>query len=260
MIPMKAAMQVDLNCDVGEGAGHDAELMPLVSSANIACGGHAGDDDTMRATVALARRHGVAIGAHPGHPDRAHGGRRPQPISPAAAADLVLGQIERLAAVAGGGLHHVKLHGALYHQAEEDAALAAAIAAALGRAHPRLVVYALAGGRFAAAARACGLAVADEAFLDRAYVDSATLVPRDQPGALVTDPTAAAARAVELVRAGRVRSAGGRDLVIRAATLCLHGDGPNPLALAHAVRQSLAASGIEVTAAVGHRTDDPPRA
>jgi UPF0271 protein len=248
---MKAAMQVDLNIDVGEGAGHDAALMSLVSSANIACGGHAGDDDTMRTTVALARRHGVAIGAHPGHRDRVHAGRRPLPISPAAAADLVLGQIERLAAVAGGGLHHVKLHGALYHQAEEDAALATAVAAALGRAHPRLAVYALAGGRFAAAARACGLAVADEAFLDRQYADTGALVPRDKPGALVTEPAAAAARAVELVRTGRVRAAGGRDLAIRADTLCIHGDGPSPLALAHAVRQSLAAAGIEVVAAVG---------
>lgn len=251
-------MQIDLNCDVGEAAGHDAELMPLVSSANIACGGHAGDDETMRATIALARRHGVAIGAHPGHADRARAGRHPLPIGPAAAADLVLGQIARLAAVAGGGLHHVKLHGALYHQAETDAALAAAIAAALGRAHPRLVVYAPAGGRFAAAARGCGLAVADEAFLDRAYADAHTLVPRDQTGALVTDPAAAAARAVALVRTGRVRSADGRDLVIRAATLCLHGDGPDPVALAHAVRQSLAASGIEVTAAVGRRAADSP--
>lgn len=253
-------MQIDLNCDVGEGAGHDAALMPFVSSANIACGGHAGDDDTMRATVALARRHGVAIGAHPGHPDRLHAGRRPLPISPAAAADLVLEQIARLAAVAGGELHHVKLHGALYHQAESDAALATAVAAALGRAHPRLVVYALAGGRFAAAAWACGLAVADEAFVDRAYADAHALVPRDHPGALVTDPAAAATRAVELVRSGRVRCADGRDLVIRADTLCLHGDGANAVALAHAVRESLDAACIEVAAAVGHRTDDPPRA
>ena len=244
-------MRIDLNCDVGEGAGHDEALMPWISSANIACGGHAGDDDTMRATIALARRHGVAIGAHPGHDDRARAGRRAIAIGPAAAADLVLAQVGRLAALAGETLHHVKLHGALYHQAEADAALAAAIVAALGREHPRLVVYALAGGRFAAAARAHGLAVADEAFLDRAYTDSGALVPRGDPGALLHDPEAGAARAVEIASGGRVRSASGRDLAIRAATLCIHGDGRDPLGIARAVRLALDAAGIRVTAAAG---------
>ena len=241
-------MRIDLNCDVGEGAGHDPALMTLVSSANIACGGHAGDDDTMRAAVALARRHGVAIGAHPGHQDRAHLGRRVMAISPAAAADLVLAQIGRLTAVAGEALHHVKLHGALYHQAEADAALAGALVAAIAAAQPRLVIYALAGGRFAAAARAGGLAVAEEAFLDRAYADSGALVSRGEPGALLADPAAAAARAVELVRDGRVRSAAGRDLTIRAATLCIHGDGPDPVGIARAVRRALDAAGIVVAA------------
>lgn len=248
---MTAPPRIDLNCDVGEGCGHDAGIMPFVSSANVACGGHAGDDETMRATIRLARRHGVAIGAHPGHPDRAHGGRRPLPIGPAAAADLVLDQIARLAALAAGDLHHVKLHGALYHQAEEDVALADAIAAALARARPRLVVYGLAGGRLAAAARARGLAVADEAFLDRAYADGGGLVPRGAPGALLTDPALAAARAVALACTGQVRTIGGRDLAIRAATLCLHGDGADPVGTARAVREALAAAGVRIVAATG---------
>lgn len=238
--------RVDLNADVGEGAGHDAALVPLVSSVNIACGAHAGDTATMRETVALARRHGVAIGAHPGHADPAHRGRRPLPVGPDEAADLVAGQIAALEAVTGGPLAHVKLHGALYHQVADDAALAEAVAARLARSWPRLAVVAPAASTLASVARAHGLVVAEEAFIDRAYADDGRLLARSEPGAVLADPAAAAAQAVRLARAGRVRTVGGRDLAVRADTLCVHGDGPDPVGCLRAVRTALAAAGIDV--------------
>lgn len=237
---------IDINADVGEGAGHDAAIVPLVSAVNIACGAHAGDAATMRETVALALRHGVAVGAHPGHADPAHGGRRPLPVAPAEAADLVAGQIAALEALAGEALVHVKLHGALYHQVADDRALAEAVAARLARSWPRLVVVAPAGSTLAAVARAHGLAVAEEAFIDRAYADDGRLVARSQPGAMLDDPAAAARQAVRLARDGRVRTLGGRDLAVWADTLCVHGDGPDPVGCLRAVRAALAAAGIDV--------------
>jgi KipI family sensor histidine kinase inhibitor len=237
---------VDVNADVGEGAGHDAAILPLVSAVNIACGAHAGDAATMRETVALARRHGVAIGAHPGHADPAHRGRRALPVGPDEVADLVAGQIAALEAIAGGPLAHVKLHGALYHQVADDAALAAAVAARLARSWPRLVVVAPVASTLASVARAHGLVVAEEAFIDRAYADDGRLLARSQPGAVLADPAAAATQAVRLARAGRVRTVGGRELAVRADTLCVHGDGPDPVGCLRAVRAALAAAGIDV--------------
>jgi len=237
---------IDINADVGEGAGHDAGIIPLVSSVNIACGAHAGDAATMHETVALALRHGVAIGAHPGHADPAHMGRRPLPVAPAEAAELVARQIAALEAIAGAALAHVKLHGALYHQVGDDAALAEAVAARLARSWPRLVVVAPANSVLATVVRAHGLSVAEEAFIDRAYGDDGRLVARSQPGAMLDDPAAAARQAVRLARAGRVRTVGGRDLAVRADTLCVHGDGPDPVGCLRAVRVALAAAGIDV--------------
>jgi UPF0271 protein len=244
-------MTIDLNCDLGEGMPHDAELMALISSANIACGGHAGNRETMATAVTLARRHGVAIGAHPGHADREHFGRIEHPLSPAAAAALVLSQIAALASLAGSDLHHVKLHGALYHQAGRDAALAAAIATALATHHRGLVVYALAGSVLAREARAAGLAVAEEAFIDRAYLADGSLAPRTRPGAVVTDPAGAAAQARRLVHEGRVVTLDGADLALRPDTLCIHGDGAAPVAIARAVCEEIAHGRIEIRAAAG---------
>lgn len=239
---------IDLNCDLGEGGGHDAELMPLITSANIACGGHAGDRDTMRACVELARRHGVAIGGHPGHPDRAHLGRLAVPITPAAAARLVVEQLAALAAVAGSDLVHVKLHGGLYHQVAADAGLAAAVVAALATEWPRLVVFAPAGSLLVSAARAGGLAVAAEAFADRRYGDDGLLVPRSHAAALYGDPQEAAVQAVLIARHHHIRTIGGRQLDLRADTLCLHGDGPDPVGSAQAIRRALAAAGVGLRA------------
>jgi UPF0271 protein len=236
---------IDLNCDLGEGAGLDELLMPLVTSANIACGAHAGDEDTMRTTVELARRHGVAIGAHPGHRDPLRVGRVALPLTPAAAARLVSDQVAVLARLAGPDLVHVKLHGGLYHQVAHDATLAEAVAAAIAADWPRLFLFAPAGSPLVAVARSLGLAVAEEGFVDRAYGDDGRLVPRSSAGGgLIADPHAAAAQAVLIARDGRVRAASGRLIPLRADTLCIHGDGPEPLATARAVRGSLEAAGL----------------
>lgn len=238
---------VDLNADVGEGAADEA-LVPLVSSANVCAGVHAGGEALMAATVRLAVRHGVAVGAHPGHADREHLGRRCLPITPPEAAALVDAQIEAVAAIAAGDLHHVKLHGGLYHQVGGDPALAEAVAGMLAERWPRLVVYAAAGSVLTDVARGHGLAVACEAFIDRGYRADGTLVPRGEGGATIDDPVAAAARAVRIVSDGVVRTADGSDIPIVADTLCIHGDGPRAVALAAAVRAALAAAGLAIRA------------
>jgi 5-oxoprolinase (ATP-hydrolysing) subunit A len=249
---------IDLNGDLGEGAAHDAALIPLVTSANIACGGHAGDDATMAATVALARQHGVAIGAHPGHADREHFGRREVVVTPDAAVALVVEQVERLATVAGEPPRHVKLHGGLYHQVARDGELAGAVVEAVARRWPGMIVFAPAGSRLVVVARTRGLAVAEEAFIDRAYGADGTLVLRSRPGAVVGDPHVVAERAVRLVREGIAETIDGGLIRVRADTLCIHGDGPDPVGLARAVRSALVAAGIRV-AACARGVDNPPR-
>ena len=244
---------IDLNCDLGEGAAHDAAVMPLVTSANIACGGHAGDEATMAATVALARRHGVAIGAHPGHADREHFGRRELPITPDEAAALVIDQAAALEAVAGEPPRHLKLHGGLYHQAGRDEALGEAIVRAIVARWPRLMLVAFAGSPLVAVARRHGLTVAEEAFLDRRYAADGSLLPRSQPGAMIDDPNEAAARAVRLVCEGVVEVIDGTLLPINADTLCIHGDGVRTLVIAAAVRDAFKRAGIQV-APVGQRS------
>ena len=239
---------IDLNCDLGEGGQYDADLMRLVSSANITCGGHAGDADTMAAAVALARQHGVAIGAHPGHADRAHFGRRELPITPHEAAALVTDQVAALEAVAGAPPRHIKLHGGLYHQAGRDAALGEAIVRVIVARWPRAVLIAFADSPLVAVARSRGLTVAEEAFIDRGYAADGALVPRSQPGAEITDPGVAAARAVRLVREGVIEAIDGTPLPIAADTLCLHGDGVTVVEAANAVREALLAEGIAITA------------
>ncbi|MDA0253794.1 MAG: LamB/YcsF family protein [Planctomycetota bacterium] len=244
-------LSVDLNCDLGEGSAYDPALMPLATSVNIACGGHAGDAATMAAAAGLAREHGVAIGAHPGHPDREHFGRRELAMTPREAARLVVDQIQRLASVIGEPPRHVKLHGGLYHQVGRDDQLAEAVVDAVTGRWPEMMLFALAGSRLAAVARSRGAAVAAEAFVDRAYAADGRLLPRSQPGAVLGDAAAAADRVVRLVREGVVEAADGTLLAIRAQTLCIHGDGPDPVALARAVREALAAAGIAVQAAGG---------
>jgi len=243
--------RVDLNCDLGEGAGHDAELMPLVTSANVACGAHAGDERTMRATVDLARRHGVAVGAHPGFADPEHFGRRELPVMPDEVHALVLAQVralQRTAVDAGGRVVHVKPHGALYNLAARNTLIADAVAQAVYEADPRLVLFALAGSALARAGRTGGLDVAEEAFVDRTYQADGSLTPRHQPEALITDAAAAVAQALALVQRGRVRATDGTEVAVTADTLCLHGDGPQAVAFAQQLRAALAAAGVELRA------------
>ena len=246
-----AGATIDLNCDMGEGAGEDERLMPLVTSANVACGGHAGDEASMRATVRLARRHGVAVGAHPSYPDRAGFGRERLARSPAEVRADVAAQVRALLAVCrdeGVPLVHVKPHGALYNAAAGDAGLARAVAEAVREVDPGLVVVCLAGSAMAGVVRGLGLACAEEAFADRGYTARGTLVPRGQPGALVEDPAAVAARASRLARERSVVAADGTVVPVAADTLCLHGDTPGAPELARAVRERLERDGVAVRA------------
>jgi UPF0271 protein len=245
-MPERPRITIDLNCDLGEGSGHDADLMPLVSSVNIACGGHAGNAESMARAVGLARQHGVAIGAHPGHLDREHFGRQELPITPSALEPLITGQVAALAAVLGEPPHHVKLHGALYHQVGRDPALAQAVVEAVASRWPRAIIVAAAGSSLVDAARQRGQPVAVEAFLDRAYQPDSSLVSRAEPGAVIADPREAGARAVRLAREGVVKATDGSLLELRPDTLCLHGDGADPVGFASAVRAALAAVGIAV--------------
>lgn len=244
---MTPARTIDLNCDLGEGAGHDLQVMPLISSANIASGGHAGNHQTIAATVALAREYGVAIGCHPGHADPTGFGRRPLPITPPAAAELIAEQISRCAAIAGDDLRHVKLHGALYHQVGRDEALAEAVSQLLQTDWPHLTLFAAADSCLAEVAAATGLRVAAEAFADRTYAASGDLVPRSTAGAVIGSPATAAGQAVEIVTRHQVTVISGSSLRIRADTLCVHGDGPSPVDHLRAIRAALADAGIAVS-------------
>jgi UPF0271 protein len=236
------ARSIDLNCDLGEGAGQDAALMLLITSANIACGAHAGDEATMRATLALAQRHGVAIGAHPGFADRANFGRMEIALPPADVRDLVESQIATLQAL--GPVSHVKAHGALYNMAGRDPALADAVAQAVQRRGPELVLFALAGSELIHAGRACGLRVASEVFADRTYQCDGSLTPRSRPDALIHDEEAAVAQVLRMVQEGRVRATDGTDVPIAADTICLHGDGPHAVAFARHLGAELRRAGI----------------
>jgi UPF0271 protein len=243
--------RIDFNCDVGEGCGDDAAILPWVSSANIACGGHAGDADTMRATLRLCRALGIAAGAHPGFDDPVHFGRRPLALPGEAITRLVREQLARLAALAaeeGVRLTHAKPHGALYNQAADDRAIAEAVVAAIVDSDASLALYALSGSQLAHAGEAAGLRVAHEVFAERGYDATGRLLPRGQPGAVLESLGQAVAQARELAGHGRVRSAAGDCLRLRADTLCLHGDRDDAAGFARALRGALEADGIEVVA------------
>lgn len=248
-------MRIDLNGDMGESFGSyrmgaDEALMLLVTSANIACGFHAGDPSVIDRTVALARRHGVAIGAHPGYADLRGFGRRPLQLSPDEVENDVLYQIGALAAFArasGAGLIHVKAHGALYNQAATDPVLSRAIARGIARFDAELIMVGLAGSIFMReAAAAEGLRYAGEAFADRVYNPDGTLQSRRVPGSVITDPERAARQAVAIVRDGYAESSDGTRVSIVAETLCLHGDNPAAVENARSVRGALEKAGVEI--------------
>jgi UPF0271 protein len=261
------AVRIDLNSDVGEipaliDDGTDERLLKQVTSANIACGGHAGDDATMSATVRTALRHGCAVGAHPGYDDRAHFGRRRLDLPGDRVAALVRDQVLRLRAIAGTqgiALVHVKPHGALYNAAVDDAALSEAIARGVSdafapgaSADARPVLVGLAGSPCLEVYRRAGFRTAGEAFADRRYEPDGRLRSRSLAGALLEDPDEAAAQAVAIARDGRVTASDGSSLAVSAETLCLHGDTPGAVRIAAAVRAALAAAGI-VVAPLAHQ-------
>ena len=249
---------LDLNCDMGEGfgawkMGDDDALLDYVSSANIACGYHAGDPATMHRTVERALQKGVAVGAHPSFPDLQGFGRRPMRVSAEEAYDLVLYQVGALAAfvvACGGRLAHVKPHGALYNIAAKEAALAQAIAHAVKDFDPRLVLFGLAGSELIRAGEKVGLTTASEVFADRTYQADGSLTSRAQPDAMVHDPDDALAQVRRMLSEGRVRSQQGSDVMVRADTLCIHGDEPGAVIFAKCIRQALEADGVLVAPVV----------
>jgi len=255
---MTAAIRktIDINSDLGEsfGAwrmGDDAALLAVVSSANIACGFHAGDPDIMRRTVALAVEHGVAIGAHVSLPDLQGFGRREIPVTPPEAYAMTLYQVGALhgfAQAAGTRLHHVKPHGALYNMAARDRRLADAIAQAMRDFDPTLYLFGLANSALVDAGREAGLPVAAEAFADRRYRSDGSLQPRREADAVITESDEAIAQAMAMVREGRVRAVDGDIVELQADTLCVHGDGAHAVAFARQLRASLEAADIGIRA------------
>lgn len=232
---------IDLNADLGEGGTEDEALLGLISSANIACGGHAGDEETMRQSVKWALAAGVAIGAHPGYEDPEHFGRRAMVLPLETITELVVKQVGKLAAIAaeeGAALHHVKPHGALYHQAGRDAAMAEAVVEGISRVSPELILFAQPGNALAVAGEKAGLTIRAEGFVDRRYRDDGTLMPRGEPGAVIKNVADAVAQAMELISQGKME------------TLCVHGDGATATEILRELRQALDAAGVSVRAAV----------
>jgi UPF0271 protein len=245
---------IDLNCDMGEsyGAwtmGQDEALLELATSANIACGYHAGDPATMMRTVKIAVAKGVAVGAHPALPDLQGFGRRTMAISPEEARAMTIYQVGALAAfarAAGGRLAHVKAHGALYNMAAKDRRLADAIASAVHDVDPALILVGLSGSELIKAGRAAGLTCASEVFADRGVEPDGSLTPRGQPGAMIEDEDLAVARVLRMIQEGKVTGRDGVDVAIQADTVCIHGDQPKALAFARRLREALAQAGVEV--------------
>ncbi|MCF3649472.1 LamB/YcsF family protein [Synoicihabitans lomoniglobus] len=235
---------VDLNCDVGEGVGLEPTLLPWVSSANIACGAHAGDTATMAATIKLARELDVQVGAHPGFADREHFGRREISLSESGIEYLVTSQLEALAAQ--GEFSYVKPHGALYNMAARDRAVADAVVRAVRQFDADLWLLGLAGSCLIAAGLAAGLSVAREVFADRGYDEAGRLITRGEPGAMITDEGAAVTQVLAMVSEGRVRSRTGTWVDLQADSVCLHGDQPAAVSFARKLNRALADAGVSI--------------
>jgi 5-oxoprolinase (ATP-hydrolysing) subunit A len=244
-------LSVDINADLGEGAGHDQELFELISSANIATGFHAGDSDTMHAAVSAAKKHGVAVGAHPSFFDRENFGRKELQVSNQEVSDAVayqLGVFQAIASAVGVRPNHVKPHGALYNMAVRDDKLADAIARAIESVDPKLILFAPDNSELARAGEAHGLQIAREIFADRNYLNDGWLVPRTRPNALLRDPKEAAERVLRMLHEGKVRSVEGRDVEVRGETICVHGDTPGAVEFARELRSQLEREGVRISA------------
>jgi len=244
--------QIDLNCDMGESfgpytIGADEEIVPFISSVNIACGFHAGDPATMRKTVQLAQEHSVKIGAHPGFEDVKGFGRRNISISPQEAFDLVVYQIGALSAFVaaeGGTLHHVKPHGALYNMAAINKELAEGIAEAVYKVNPHLLLYGLSGSELIRAGEKIGLRTASEVFADRTYQENGMLTPRVEKNALIKNEEQAIKQVLSMVLEQKVFAANGKIISIKADTICIHGDGEHAVAFAQKIHNALLENGV----------------
>ncbi|PKH20559.1 LamB/YcsF family protein [Enterobacterales bacterium CwR94] len=244
-------MKIDLNADLGEGADSDYALLQLVSSANIACGFHAGDAQTMLQTVRWAKALGVAIGAHPSFPDRDNFGRTRMQLPPEtvyAQTVYQIGALQAIASTEGATVRHVKPHGMLYNQSAEDPVLADVLARAVQACGDQLVLVGLAGSESIAAARRLGMQVCEEVFADRGYQANGALVPRGQPGALIEEAQQAIDQTLSMVKDRRVQAVSGEWVSVNAQTICLHGDGEHALAFARRLRESFAENAILINA------------
>ena len=242
---------IDLNADLGEGCGDDAAMLRIVTSANIACGAHAGDAETMQRTAHYAVQNGVAIGAHVSYPDREHFGRRDMDLTGQALSEEVLRQIRALeqhARTRAGSVRYVKAHGALYNRMAEDPDVAQAVVAAIREFERPLALLTLPGSVAMQCAQQAELTAVAEAFADRAYTDDARLLPRSQAGAVISDPALVTRRAVEIAATGKLWSISGKELHITARTLCVHGDTPGAVTLAMAIREGLEKAGLRIAA------------
>ena len=242
---------IDLNSDLGEGAGHDNEILDLVTSANIACGFHAGDPPSIFATIQAALERGVAIGAHPSFPDRENFGRTEMTMPPAeiyASVAYQVGGLQALARAAGARLSHVKAHGALYNMAARDRALADVIANAVFALDPKLILFAPGESALDYAATELGLQTASEVFADRNYLADGSLVPRSRPDAFVHDPIEAAERIIRILVEGKVRAVDGTDVALSATTVCVHGDNPQAVAFVRKLRERLEMEEVMIAA------------
>jgi 5-oxoprolinase (ATP-hydrolysing) subunit A len=242
-------MTIDLNCDMGEGLGNDALIMPWITSANIACGFHAGDDDTMKRTIELALQHNVAIGAHPSFNDKENFGRTEMNVNETALHDLVTTQVHRLMSIAatyGNRLHHVKPHGAMYNMAAKDELMSHIIAKAIKQVDAGLILYGLSNSHLIKEAKKIGLRTASEVFADRTYTDDGHLTPRSEPNALIEEEERSLEQVLKIVTEKKVISATGKIINIDAGTICIHGDGIHAVAFAKKISEMLKQNNIEI--------------
>ncbi|HLS10476.1 5-oxoprolinase subunit PxpA [Lentibacillus sp.] len=248
-------MNIDINCDMGESfgvynMGRDEEILDYITSANIACGFHAGDQSTMRKTVKMALEKDVGIGAHPGFPDLNGFGRRYIALSPEEIYELVIyqvGALQGFVKAEGGRMQHVKAHGALYNHAAKDKSIAESIAKAVYDLDPELILFGLAGGELVEAGEQVGLPTASEVFADRTYQEDGSLTSRREKDALILDQEVASSQVVQMAKNGKVRSQQGTDISIKADTVCIHGDGIHALEFAQQINQGLADEYISVS-------------
>jgi len=242
---------IDLNCDMGEGMDNDAELMPLISSTNIACGYHAGDEDTMKRTIELALKNNVAIGAHPGFSDRDHFGRRELNLNEEEFYHLVLDQLVLFKKISDSyqtKLHHVKPHGAMYNMAARNSYLARGIVRAVREVDENLMLYGLSGIHLISEANLLRVKNASEVFADRTYQDDGSLTPRSQPNALIDDDAKCISQVLQMINEQTVTSVNGHNILIVAKTICLHGDGAHAVEFARTIRDSLQKNQVDVKA------------